>query len=53
MTALDPEQLRADRARYLREIATWKSRGLTEEHPNIQTRRRRIAVIDKLLERQA
>lgn len=47
----DPEQLRADRKRYLREIANAKAQGLAEEHPNIVKRRSRIKVIDKLLEK--
>jgi len=51
MSLKDPQQLRADRKRYLREIEQAKNQGLTEEHPNIIKRRKRIAAIDLLLER--
>lgn len=50
LTSISTEQLEADRRRYYAEIATWKARaGLTEEHPNIKTRRARIRVVDQLL----
>lgn len=50
MSIRDPEQLRADIGRWRREISTCKQRlGLTDEHPTIQARLKRIAVAQRLL----
>lgn len=53
MSIRDPEQIRADIERWKREIQTWRSReGLTDEHPNIRKRLDRIAVAQRLLDRE-
>ena len=50
LASLSTEQLEADRRRYYAESATWKTRAkLTEDHPNIKTRRARIRIVDQLL----
>jgi hypothetical protein len=52
MSIRDPEQLRADIARWAREIRTWRAAGLTDEHPNIKRRLNRIALAQHLLTQQ-
>jgi hypothetical protein len=52
MSIRDPEQLRADIGRWAREIRTWRTAGLTDEHPNIKRRLNRIALAQHLLAQQ-